>query len=256
MRGTTNINTKVNGSSFPTLLNPTADKILQIFSYCLILAALLVGHSVVGIIVYKTTTLRKSINYFIANMAMSDLLYPISLFPLKITELFVDSWLIGGPLGQAFCKLPHFLTDVSTLVSVQSLFLIAVDRFVAVVFPLRSPLSTMGNQLSASAISGTNIKQNRWFQPALKPGKILVLVKQNVPKPNQRPLIRLFFALYAGFLPNIFRFITSRRKEFHSFRYNFSSFFLSRGRKRNNSLSFLLTCQQQQQQQQHLNFLH
>ena len=77
MRGTTNMNTTVDGSSCPSLLNPTADKILQIFGYYLILAASLVGNSVVGIIVYKTPTLRKSIKYFIANMAMSDLLYPI-----------------------------------------------------------------------------------------------------------------------------------------------------------------------------------
>ena len=111
------MNTTVNGSSCPILLNPTADKILQIFGYCLILVASLVGNSVVGIIVYKTLTLRKPINYFIASMAMSDLLYPIFLFPLRIAELFMDSWLVGGPLGQTFCKLPLFLTDVSTLVS-------------------------------------------------------------------------------------------------------------------------------------------
>ena len=54
--------------------------------------------------------------------------------------LYIDSWLIGGPLGQIFCKLGIFLPDVSTAVSIQSLVLIAVDRFGAVVFPLRSPL--------------------------------------------------------------------------------------------------------------------
>ena len=50
-------------------------------------------------------------------------------------------WLISGPLGQALCKLLPFLADVSTAVSVQSLVLIAVDRFGAVVFPLRVPLN-------------------------------------------------------------------------------------------------------------------
>ena len=50
--------------------------------------------------------------------------------------LYIESWLIGGPLGQASCKLVIFLTYVSALVSAQ----IAVDRFGAVVFPLRSPI--------------------------------------------------------------------------------------------------------------------
>ncbi|XP_020622538.1 RYamide receptor-like [Orbicella faveolata] len=73
-------------------------------------------------------------------MAMSDLLFRIFLIPLEIQTLYKDSWLIGGPFGQVLCKLVAFLTEVSSTVSFQSLVLIAVDRFGAVVFPLRSPL--------------------------------------------------------------------------------------------------------------------
>ena len=71
---------------------------------------------------------------------MSDLLFPIILIPHDLTLLYVDSWQISGPLGPALCKLVAFLPDVSLIVSIQSLVLIAVDRFGAVVFPLRSPL--------------------------------------------------------------------------------------------------------------------
>ena len=71
---------------------------------------------------------------------MSVLPIPIFVIPPLILILYIDSWLIGGPLGQTFCKLGAFLPDVSTAVSIQSLVLIAVDRFGAVVFPLRSPL--------------------------------------------------------------------------------------------------------------------
>ena len=127
------MNTIVNRSSCPSLLNPTADKIGQTFGFCLIFVTSLVGNSIIGLIVYKTPTLRKTINYSIANMAMSHLLYPIFLFPLRIAELYVDSSIIGGSFGQALCKLSVFLPDVSTLVSIQSLVLKAVDRFAAVV---------------------------------------------------------------------------------------------------------------------------
>ena len=78
----------------------------------------------------------------IANMAMSDLLYPIFFFPVRLAEAHVGSWPIGGTLGQALCKIHTFLSDVSSSVSIQSLVLITVDRFVAVVIPLRSPLIT------------------------------------------------------------------------------------------------------------------
>ena len=133
------MNTTVNGSSF-TFLPNTARKIGQTFALCLFLVVSVVGNSFIGIIVYKTQTLRKPINYFITNMAMSDLLYPIFLIPLKLTWLYVDSWFISGPVDQVLCKLRFFLSAVSSIVSIQSLVLIAVDRFGAVVFPLRSPL--------------------------------------------------------------------------------------------------------------------
>ena len=119
---------------------PTAEKIGKTFAYCLIFLVSLAGNTVIGIIVYKTKTMRKPINFLIVNMAISDLLLPIFAIPPEILTLHTGSWLIGGSLGQALCKLVHFLTDVSTAVSIQSLVLIAVDRFGAVVYPLRSPL--------------------------------------------------------------------------------------------------------------------
>ena len=131
----------VDGSSCNSIpSNPSGVRIGQTFALCFIFVVSLVGNSFIGVIVFKTRTMRKPINFLIANMAISDLLYPIFWFPLKITHLYVDSWLISGPGGQALCKLLHFFPDVSTVVSIQSLVLIAVDRFGAVVFPLRSPL--------------------------------------------------------------------------------------------------------------------
>ena len=120
--------------------DPTAKKVGMTFAYCLIFLVSLAGNTVIGIIVYKTKTMRKPINLLIINMAMSDLLFPAFLIPLDIQRLYINSWLIGGPLGQALCKMAALLLNVSFVVSVQSLVLIAVDRFGVVVFPLRSPL--------------------------------------------------------------------------------------------------------------------
>ena len=120
--------------------NPTAKKIGLTFACCLIFLVSLAGNTVIGIIVYKTKTMRKPINFIIGNMAMSDLLFPIFWIPQHIQWLYIKSWLIGGPLGKALCKLTVFLPLVSLAVSIQSLVLIAVGRFGAVVFPLRSPL--------------------------------------------------------------------------------------------------------------------
>ena len=148
-----NSNTTMNETQPSSCYNPTAEKIGKTFAYCLILAVSLLGNSFIGIIVYRTQAMRKPINFLIANMAMSDLLYPIFVIPRIITELYVDSWMISGPLGQALCKLIRFFQDASAVVSIQSLVLIAVDRFGAVVFPLRSPL--IGSKLCPFFILAT-----------------------------------------------------------------------------------------------------
>lgn len=134
------MNTSVNGSRDSIPLNPLGGKIGKTFAYILIFVVSLVGNLFIAMVVFKTKKLRRPINFFIVNMAMSDLLSPIFLFPSELTKLYAGSWLISSPLGQALCKLVPFLADVSATVSIQSLVLIAGDRFVAVVFPLRSPL--------------------------------------------------------------------------------------------------------------------
>ena len=137
------MNSTVNEPDCSSQLNSTAGKVGQTFAYCLILVLSLVRNTSLGIIVYRTQTMRKPINYFITNMAMSDLLNSIFLFPHKIALLYMEqSWLVGGGFSQALCKFLPFLSDMSTIVSVQSLILIAVDQFGAVLFPLRSPLIT------------------------------------------------------------------------------------------------------------------
>ena len=136
------MNSTVNGSSGSwSCLNFSALKIGGTVTYCLIIIVSLVANSLIVILVCKTPNLKKPINYFIANMASSDLLYPLFWIPLSLSGLHTSySFLIVAQLGQALCKLVHFFSNVSFVVSIQNLILIAVDRFGAVVFSLRFPL--------------------------------------------------------------------------------------------------------------------
>ena len=140
------MNVTANGSSSwscSSLINLEAGKIGSTVAVSLLLVVSLIGNLLIVLIVYKTPTLRKPINMLIANMAMSDLLFPIFTFPVRLAYFHGGGrWLIGGNLGQALCKLHVFGAYISSLVSVQSLVLITVDRFGAVVVPLRSPLIT------------------------------------------------------------------------------------------------------------------
>ena len=85
--------------------------------------------------------MRITINYFIVNMAMSDILLPTAVFPLFVTIMHVDLYsAVSVSVTQVICKFLLPLQDFPIAVSIQSIVLIAVDRFGAVVFPFRSPL--------------------------------------------------------------------------------------------------------------------
>lgn len=134
--------------------NLTAEKIGRTFAYGLIIVVSLTGNSLIGIIIYKKKTMRRTINYFIVNMALSDILLSIFVLPMDFVELFVEYWFISdGLLGQSLCKVVPFLKYLSCVVSIESLILIAIDRFGAVVFPLRRPF--ISSKFCLSLILGT-----------------------------------------------------------------------------------------------------
>ena len=162
------MNTTANGSSSKScssLINQEARKVGATVAYSLILVVSLVGNPLIVLIVYKTPTLRKPINMLIANMAMSVLLYPMFLSPVELAKSHVGSWLIGSTLGEALCKMHSFLAGVSMLVSVQSLVLLIVDRFRAVVLPLR--LRLISRKLCLYLIVGTWILAVAFESPYL-----------------------------------------------------------------------------------------
>ena len=122
----------------------TTEVVVKASAYFAILLVSFVGNIFLVLVIYKNKQLRKSINYFVFNMAVSDLFIPLTIMPLKIVEIISGSysWKVDSPqiLGNILCKLCYFLPDVSLAVSIQSLLLISMDRFVAVVLPFSAKL--------------------------------------------------------------------------------------------------------------------
>ena len=101
----------------------------------------LTGNFIVILTFIKTVSLKTSHNYFIINMAVSDLICVLFNWPLYTTEgmLKPGGNLITEPfLASSFCKLGIYVRAMSYVVSILSLVLIAVDRYIATAFPLRA----------------------------------------------------------------------------------------------------------------------
>ena len=113
-------------------------------AYIFIFLVSFFGNIFIVMVIYKNKQLRRSINYFVFNMAVSDLFNPLTVMTVKIVEIISgsSSWKVDRPwlLGNILCKLAYFLPDVSFVVSIGSLLLISIDRLIAVVFPLKAKL--------------------------------------------------------------------------------------------------------------------
>ncbi|EDO30406.1 predicted protein, partial [Nematostella vectensis] len=108
-------------------------------SYSLILVFSALGNILVIVVVLRTRQMRRTINYFIVNISVSDLIVPVFVLPrILIEETRTSFWLLQGVLGEATCKLVYFFSDASPVVSILSLIAMTVDRFCAVVFPLHA----------------------------------------------------------------------------------------------------------------------
>ncbi|XP_068718220.1 galanin receptor 2a-like isoform X1 [Montipora capricornis] len=103
--------------------------------------AAIVGNFLVTAAFLKTSSLRTSTNYYIVNMTTSDLVCWCFNWPLYATEgMLTRKQFIAGPSAVVACKLGMYFRGVSQVVSVLSLVLIAVDRYFAIVFPLKATL--------------------------------------------------------------------------------------------------------------------
>ena len=132
---------------------PYVFKISLIVVYCMVLLVGLTGNALIITLVYKRKDLRKTINQLIANVAFSDFVFQLTSIPAEMAKAAYGQWPIAEPAGSIVCKIQSFVVYVSVYVSLQSLTWIALDRFIAVVFPMKIHL--ISSRFRVLAIAST-----------------------------------------------------------------------------------------------------
>ncbi|XP_076393375.1 RYamide receptor-like isoform X1 [Megachile rotundata] len=108
------------------------------FFYSAIFVVALAGNGLVCYVVYSSPRMKTVTNFFIVNLAFGDIL--IALFcvpPSFISILILQYW----PFGQELCPTVSYLQAVSVLASAYTLVAISVDRYIAIMWPLKPRLS-------------------------------------------------------------------------------------------------------------------
>ncbi|XP_027571363.1 neuropeptide Y receptor type 2-like [Pipra filicauda] len=112
-------------------------QVVLIAAYSLIILLGFIGNSLVIYIIVKYKTMRTVTNFFIANLALADLMVDTLCLPFTLVYTLLDEWKFGAVL----CHLVPYAQALSVHVSTLTLTVIALDRYRCIVFHLDSRIS-------------------------------------------------------------------------------------------------------------------
>ncbi|XP_066488902.1 neuropeptide Y receptor type 2 [Tiliqua scincoides] len=112
-------------------------QIILICAYCAIILLGLLGNSLVIHVVIKFKSMRTVTNFFIANLAVADLLVNTLCLPFTLVYTLLGEW----KLGPVLCHLVPYAQGLAVQVSIVTLTVIALDRHRCIVYHLESKIS-------------------------------------------------------------------------------------------------------------------
>ncbi|XP_071872896.1 RYamide receptor isoform X1 [Bombus fervidus] len=108
------------------------------FLYSTVFVVALTGNGLVCYVVHSSPRMKTVTNFFIVNLAFGDILMALFCVPTSsISTLILQYW----PFGPEVCFIVIYLQAVSVLVSAYTLVAISIDRYIAIMWPLKPRLS-------------------------------------------------------------------------------------------------------------------
>lgn len=92
------------------------------------------GNSLVIYVILAKERMRTITNLLLLNLAFADLSFVLVIPPFTAHQIVAASW----PLGDPLCRLMHYLVNVTAYVTVYTLVLISVIRYMTVVHNVRT----------------------------------------------------------------------------------------------------------------------
>lgn len=107
--------------------------LIQTISMCIIMLVGTLANGVILHCIIKQRSLRTVTNAFIFNLAATDFLLSVLCMPFVLISCIAGRWVFGD----IFCIVTGFILSVLCIVSILTLVLISIDRFMAIKRPLK-----------------------------------------------------------------------------------------------------------------------
>ncbi|CAF1345225.1 unnamed protein product [Adineta ricciae] len=109
-------------------------RFIFVSAWVLIAVAGIIGNSLVIFVAIRFEKLSNVTNCFIVNLAITDIVFLAFCMPLLVVQYTLDRWYFN----QTFCKLLNFISFVSVLVTVLTLVVMTIDRYIYVAHPFEN----------------------------------------------------------------------------------------------------------------------
>ncbi|XP_013771865.1 RYamide receptor-like [Limulus polyphemus] len=130
-------------------LVPIGVQVLMYIMYIAISLAAIGGNGIVCYIVLSDPRMRTVTNFFIVNLAVGDILMAVLCIPFTfVVNLILGQW----PFGAVFCVIFTYAQAVSVFVSAYTLITISIDRYIAIIKPLRPRMTKLQAKLLILAV--------------------------------------------------------------------------------------------------------
>lgn len=121
------------------------------FMYCIVFVVALVGNGLVCFVVQTSPRMKTVTNYFIVNLAVGDILMTLFCVPFSFVSMLVLRY---WPFGGIMCKVVNFSQAVSVLVSAYTLLAISIDRYMAIMRPLKPRMGKTAAKMVVAGVWG------------------------------------------------------------------------------------------------------
>ncbi|KAL3876910.1 hypothetical protein ACJMK2_034691 [Sinanodonta woodiana] len=110
-----------------------ASRVILTILLVAIMVTSLVGNSLVVLTFITNRHMRSTTNVFIVSLAVSDLTFTVTCIPQNIGDVLNNYW----QFGRVGCKMIPFVTNFTVACSSLTLCCVAIDRYYAIVHPLK-----------------------------------------------------------------------------------------------------------------------
>ncbi|XP_048763744.2 QRFP-like peptide receptor isoform X2 [Ostrea edulis] len=113
---------------------PVGEAAVKITIYTLLILIALIGNTLIILVVLKNKRMQTTTNYFLVNLAVSDLVVSLSCSWVHLVDDLTEGWVLGA----FFCSFNSFAQVASLISSILSLTLVACDRFFGIVYAMKA----------------------------------------------------------------------------------------------------------------------